>query len=197
MPPTDPIIPARRRVFDSVFSPASLEDFTSNRSAIGPTSSSPFSKSNSSQTRAQSTSHRRSRSSTATDPANTGDEPWHDQATWDRAWRTATRFLSVPDRELDLRVLGEDIEETRLLRHFNRHTRPSKDVTAALAFLTAPLSQGGTGAAQRSIIDWYGYEIRRHFLKNFRGSLHAVGYLLSFGGLGCCARIPNCLHCSF
>ncbi|PKY03245.1 anaphase-promoting complex subunit ApcB [Aspergillus campestris IBT 28561] len=178
MPPTDPIIPARRRVFESVFSPASLEDFTTNRSAIGPTSSSPFSsKSNTSQPRAQYAGHRRSRSSTAsqlTDPASTVDEPWHDQATWDRAWRAATRFLSVPDRELDIWVLGEDAEETRLLRHFNRHTRPSKDVSAALAFLTAPLSQGGPDAAQRSIIDWYGYEIRRHFLKNFRGSLHML-----------------------
>ncbi|KAE8153444.1 hypothetical protein BDV25DRAFT_28104 [Aspergillus avenaceus] len=74
------------------------------------------------------------------------------QTTWERAWRAATAFLSVPDRGAQ----GAEDYESKL---------PAKDVTDALAYLTS--SEDG----KRRMLDWYGGEIRRHFLKNFKAAL--------------------------
>jgi hypothetical protein len=115
--------PNRRRIFASVFPPASLEDPTPERKS-------------------------------SEDPG---------QGRWDRAWSVATTFLAIPDRGFE--GIEDDLSRA-----------PGKEVTKALAYLTdleATIGEEG----KRSIFDWYGGEVRRHFLKNFKGGLLNVSTL--------------------
>ncbi|KAA8644201.1 hypothetical protein EYZ11_004675 [Aspergillus tanneri] len=124
------VLPGRRRVFASVFSPTSPDDFR-----------------------------------TATLTTN---DPWPDQDTWDRAWHAATTFLMIPDNGF---ILGKRLSEIEFLRLSNRHKAPSKEVADALVYLTGEGREARADGEEHNIIDWYGNEIRRHFLKNFRDGL--------------------------
>jgi len=152
MPPTSTITTSRKRVFNSVFSaspapgPFSTTDSPSLKS-IDPLATS-----------------RSFEDSQLTEP----DEPGPDQETWDRAWDAATAFLAVPDRGFAALGAFEDIDEDVFLKRWNRHERPSRKTADALRVLVSQEQRG-------SIIDWYGQEIRRHFLKNFRNGLFDVG----------------------
>lgn len=103
-------------------------------------------------------------------PATT--EPAPDQPTWDASWRAATTFLAIPDNGF---FLATQLSEDELLRLSNRHQTPSKEVTGAMEYLIAQGRDGLAAKGRRSIIDWYGNEIRRHFLENFREGLFMVG----------------------
>ncbi|KAE8351301.1 hypothetical protein BDV28DRAFT_22281 [Aspergillus coremiiformis] len=75
-----------------------------------------------------------------------------DQVTWDRAWHAATAFLSIPDR--GFQAIEEDVSKV-----------PGKEVVDALAYLA---DKEVTNRDERSIFEWYGREMRRHFYKNFK-----------------------------
>ncbi|KAI9044114.1 anaphase promoting complex subunit 2 [Aspergillus affinis] len=98
-------------------------------------------------------------------------EPAHDQPEWDASWRAATAFLSIPDNGF---FLASQISEDEFLRLANRHQTPSKEVSGALEYLSAQTQDDLAETGRRSIIDWYGNEIRRHFLKNFREGLSTL-----------------------
>lgn len=92
----------------------------------------------------------------------------------DRAWHAATTYLAVPDRGLaELMDADEDVRETEFLKRWNRHGAPAKKTTDALAYLVSRESSSATEQGG-GIINWYGREIRRHFLKNFRDGLHEL-----------------------
>ncbi|PWY83663.1 hypothetical protein BO94DRAFT_468876 [Aspergillus sclerotioniger CBS 115572] len=186
---------SRRRVFGSVLPPASLEDFPS-AGAIGPTTSSLFSNFSSSLKSRDSTSL--FRSSITSDKTDV-DEPWLDQATWGRAWQAATTFLSIPDRGFEVLLRYEEIGEAEFLRLSNRDKKPSREVVEAFAYLIKFAVGLDVEDLQRSLLDWYGYEIRRHFLRNLRGGLFKVGSERSYARLmvligGLLQKIVQCLQ---
>ncbi|KAF7591640.1 hypothetical protein BBP40_001279 [Aspergillus hancockii] len=110
--------PNQRRIFASVFPPASLDDPKPKRKS-------------------------------SKDP---------DQGRWDRAWSVATKFLAIPDR--GFQRIEDDVPKA-----------PGNDVTNALTYLTDSEATIRGEGGKRSIFDWYGGEMRRHFLKNFKGEL--------------------------
>ncbi|OGM50131.1 anaphase-promoting complex subunit ApcB [Aspergillus bombycis] len=77
-----------------------------------------------------------------------------EQATGERAWLVATKFLSIPDQ--GFRGIENYVPKA-----------PGRELNDALAYLAA-------GAADReewSIYEWYGSEMRRHFYRNFKVGL--------------------------
>lgn len=95
---------------------------------------------------------------------------------WDRAWRTATSFLSTPDGEFEQLVLHNEGSEGEFLKQWNRHKKPSKEIRDALSYLIklSAVDADRDDGEPKSIIDWYGSEIRRHFLRNFKDELSVV-----------------------
>ncbi|KAL2815765.1 hypothetical protein BDW59DRAFT_176029 [Aspergillus cavernicola] len=91
-----------------------------------------------------------------------------DKRVWSRAWRLATTFLSLPDRDLESLVQYEELGEENFLELWNRQKKPSKETRDAFGYLIrASWPEGGA----KSVIDWYGSEIRLHFFRNFRKEL--------------------------
>ncbi|KAE8137566.1 hypothetical protein BDV38DRAFT_292772 [Aspergillus pseudotamarii] len=79
-----------------------------------------------------------------------------EQATWDRAWLAATKFLSIPDQ--GFRGIEDYVPKS-----------PGREVNDALAYLAA--DKGVADREEWSIFEWYGSEMRRHFYKNFKAGL--------------------------
>ncbi|KAE8365596.1 hypothetical protein BDV27DRAFT_126652 [Aspergillus caelatus] len=79
-----------------------------------------------------------------------------EQATWDRAWLAATKFLTIPDQGF---CSIEDYVPKA----------PGREVNDALAYLAA--DKGVADREEWSIFEWYGSEMRRHFYKNFKAGL--------------------------
>lgn len=166
---TVPLNASRRRVFGSVFSPASLQ-------ARPPTASG----SDHDQTQLasfQSTSSTVKTGSFASPQQERFAEAPHDRETWDQAWSTATAFLAVPDQGFAPIYDARETDGSEALKDWNRLTPPSKETAEALSYLTAAAQQGSTAygaTSSQSLIDWYGDEIRRHFLANLRSGLYEV-----------------------
>ncbi|KAJ5590020.1 hypothetical protein N7450_003992 [Penicillium hetheringtonii] len=152
---TVPLNTSRRRVFGSVFSPASLEarpplasSFDHDQAALASfQSTTSFATLKDSQTGSFYTALSQ----------ETPDTP-SDRETWDHAWAAATAFLSIPDFGFD------SIYEAR-------------ETADALSYLAAATQYSGTsqgGTASRDLFSWYGEEMRRHFLTNLREGLYEV-----------------------
>ncbi|KAL1853323.1 hypothetical protein Plec18167_005587 [Paecilomyces lecythidis] len=159
-----PLSIGRKRVFDSVFSPASLDH------APAPLLTTPLlsllaaDQSFDSATEIASSSQSRRLSGRDEDLA----------AAWDKAWNAATSFMSVPDRGFAVLEASDDMDETEFLKQWNRYDPPSKQTADALAYLlkSSPLSKiPQARPEEHDLFEWYGNEMRRHFLVNFRGSL--------------------------
>lgn len=170
---TAPLNLGRRRVFGSVFSPASLE--------AHPPLASSFDHDEAALASFQSTASL----STLKVDSQTGSfvsaqeaiDPLSNRETWDQAWSAATAFLSIPDHGFDHIYEARDTDGSDMLKDWNRLSPPSKETADALSYLAAAAQQtnsfyGGTGS--RDLFGWYGDEIRRHFLKNLRTGLYEV-----------------------
>lgn len=168
---TVPLNTGRRRIFGSVFSPASLE--------ARPPFASSF---DHDQTPAASFQSNASSSTIKTGPQTTSfvsaqQEPPIDREAWDRAWSAATAFLSVPDRGFAPIYESRDTDGSEALKEWNRLSPPSKETGEALAYLTAAAQYADTSlgvAGSKDLFSWYGDEIRRHFLTNLRTGLYEV-----------------------
>ncbi|KAJ5102686.1 hypothetical protein N7532_003215 [Penicillium argentinense] len=160
MASTVPLNVGRRRVFHSVFSPASIE---ARPPFADPTSQASFQSAASSST-------------VRTDPQSQSFTSLHEQApsdpeTWNRAWAAATAYLSIPDRGF------EDSEIVKRRERENTIPPPSRDTVEAFSYLLAAAkhtnaAQGGT--ASRDLCDWYSEEMRRHFLTNLQRRLREI-----------------------
>ncbi|KAL2870748.1 anaphase promoting complex subunit 2 [Aspergillus lucknowensis] len=145
MAPDSLICSSRSHIFSSVFTSTSLEDFISTGPLLVPETALDHS-----------TSYRDGKSANKT--------------TWDRAWRVATTFLSMPDEGFLPLIEIHDMGEAEFLKLWNRYKRPSRETKDAFEYLLRNSVQE-SGNVFGSIIDWYGCEIRRHFMRNFRGDL--------------------------
>jgi anaphase-promoting complex subunit 2 len=164
-----PLNASRRRVFGSVFSPASLQA----RPASAPGS-------DHDQTQLasfQSTSSTVKAGSFASPQQERFAEAPHDRETWDQAWSAATTFLAVPNQGFAPIYDARESDGSEALKDWNRLSPPSKETAEALSYLTASAQRGSTAyeaTSSKNLIDWYGDEIRRHFLANIRSGLYEV-----------------------
>lgn len=184
-----PLSKGRKRVFDSVFAPAPLEN-------ISPTPvATPVLGSN--------TAPGQSFGGFGGGGGGATEEPVPEQVTWDRAWHTATSFLSLPIegyKDVD-EILGDvNVEDTHdagqdgdgqehdLLKWWARQSPPSQEVYDALFYVVSPSSRGQMLRAKskgHDLKEWYMNEARRHFLACFAPVLFKVGlplHSLSFFG---------------
>ncbi|OJD22289.1 hypothetical protein ACJ73_06366 [Blastomyces percursus] len=161
-----PLSISRKRVFDSVFPPAPLSN-------ISPT---PVSSPVQSFTRPGETFD----SGYSQQGAHRSSEPEYvpEQVTWDRAWHTATSFLSIPDEGFRNSGDGDDDEtrdEETLLRRWAKGPPPQL-VSDSLFYVGADSSPGRAlrqASKEDDVKEWYLTEMRRHFLTNFQNFLVA------------------------
>ncbi|EFQ99046.1 anaphase-promoting complex subunit 2 [Nannizzia gypsea CBS 118893] len=155
-----------KRVFDSVFPPSLLSGISSAPDAtpiLGFTP--PGVPSGSIQT-----------SSNLEDAPAVSEEPEPEQVTWDRSWHIATAFLAIPDKRFKISNDGncdDHIGDRVLLKRWARDP-PSTKTRDSLYYVGADASQGRELRRDTKECDlktWYISETRRHFLKNFKGSL--------------------------
>lgn len=158
---TAPLNAGRKRVFGSVFSPASLEA----RPPYASTFETPFT---SFQSTASSSTIKTG--SQAASFVTAPQEP-PDREAWDHAWYAATAFLSVPDLGFAPIYAARETDGSEALKQWNRLSPPSKETGEALTYLTAVARHSST---KKDLFGWYADEIRRHFLTNLRGGLHEV-----------------------
>lgn len=91
---------------------------------------------------------------------------------WDRAWHVATTFLSLPNRGFEILATADDV--TTLLQS---HVAVSQETSDALSYLLSSSSRERSiqhHSQELDLIEWYGYEMRRHFLTNFRSGFVKV-----------------------
>lgn len=152
---------SRKRVFDSVFSPTSLKSLAPT-TAVTPASAFPPGK------------------RTAANESDVKiDESSPEQIIWDRAWHAATTFLSFPDRGFEVLTAG-DPDGAQSTSRLDSSSVPSREISDSLAYLLAPSSRGKAlraGLREHDLVEWYGNEMRRHFLTNFIASFVQVSVL--------------------
>ncbi|KAJ5745749.1 hypothetical protein N7520_010931 [Penicillium odoratum] len=174
---TIPLSAGRRRVFGSVFSPASLEARPPFASSSDETPLASFQSSSTVRNESFGSVHQ---------PSDNAS----DRQTWDQAWSAATAFLCVPDRGFAPIYDFRETDGSELLKEWNRLSPPSKETGEALAYLVAAAQHGHS--SQKNLFDWYGDEIRRHFLTNLRTEIFQV--LVSSEKEGLLRTIVDCLQ---
>lgn len=169
-----PLNAGRRRVFGSVFPPASLEARPPLTSTLYDQNPPASFQSHASSSTIKTEQH----SQSFTSPHEQSTDVSPDRESWDQAWTATTAFLSVPDRGFDPIYESRETDGSEALKKWNRLSPPSKETGEALAYLTTAAQQASTipgMAVPKDLFDWYGEEIRRHFLTNLRGGLYEVG----------------------
>ncbi|KAF3480368.1 anaphase-promoting complex subunit 2 [Arthroderma uncinatum] len=112
----------------------------------------------------------------ANKPAPSSEEPVPEQVTWDRAWHTATAFLTIPDKGFNVNSDGnsdDKIGDRTLLKRWARDP-PSTAIRDSLFYVGADASGGKgsrKGMKECDLKLWYMSETRRHFLTNFKDTL--------------------------
>lgn len=159
---TEPFTTTRTRVFGSVFSPASLE-------AYPPKSTSNFHEQTVASFQSTDSSSTFKADSQSTSFATIGgstDATSPEENTLDQARQAAREFLSVPDLGFELLYEFRNTDGSEVLKEWNRLSPPSNETAEALEHLmrTSPWS----------LFEWYGNDIRRHFLVNLRTGLSKV-----------------------
>ncbi|KAJ5160778.1 uncharacterized protein N7482_007782 [Penicillium canariense] len=168
---TYPLNAGRQRVFGSVFSPASLEARPPLASSLGsdqtPLASFQPNSSFSTVKTGSFTSLQHEQSAAA--PL--------DREKWDQAWSASTAFLAVPNQGFAPIYEARETDGSEALKEWSRLSPPSKETAEALSYLTAAAQQGSTSlgaTTPKNLFDWYGDEIRRHFLTNLRSGLYKL-----------------------
>lgn len=168
----------RKRVFNSVFAPISLKEHAPPTSTGEPAVPNRQPRSVGVQKERASSRREQPGQQTGGDRENRtnleSDKQSSESASRDRAWHFATDFLRFADCSInELFALDHDSAE---LSSQQRRVA-SRETSQALAYLLSR-SFRSTSQSQKwkeyDLIDWYGNEIRRHFLANFRASLVTV-----------------------
>ena len=163
-----PIAVGRNRILSSVFSRASDDISSPAAWALGLESLGQSSR--------RADPHSRRASNRPSD-TSTIDDSLLDQEKWDNAWNIATAFLSLPDPGFEAIIVSRGIDEAEFLRKWGCHDPTPDEIQEALAYLVAPLSRHGWLRPDKgtpNILTWYEFEMRKHFLKNFRDGLLKV-----------------------
>ena len=165
---TSPIAVGRNRILGSVFSRASDDSSSPAAWALGLESLGQSSRS---------ADPHLCRSLNRPSDASTIDDSLIDQEKWDEAWNIVTTFLSLPDPGFEAIIALGRADEVEFLKKWGCQDSTPDNVQEALAYLVAPLSHHGWLRPDKgtpNILNWYEFEMRRHFLKNFRDGLLEV-----------------------
>jgi anaphase-promoting complex subunit 2 len=165
---------SRKRVFDSVFSPTSLKDIAPTPAA---TPVSTFTAPGQPFGSVATTAPQGQPSSSKSDVKIEESSP--EQITWDRAWHAATTLLSIPDRGFEVLKAPGESHGAHSPSRLDPSSLPSREISDSLAYLLSPSSRGKAlraGLKEHDLVEWYGNEMRRHFLTNFRASFVQVCY---------------------
>ncbi|KAJ5762110.1 uncharacterized protein N7511_005492 [Penicillium nucicola] len=175
---TVPLNVGRKRVFGSVFSPASLEAPTKSKSTPKHETE-----------RTPTSSFHSSTGSTSTFKADSfatvaGPTDSLDEETLEQARLAASDFLSVPNLGFQLLYDYRNTDGSEVLKQWNRLSPPSKETAEALECLVRNCPW--------TLFDWYGCDIRKHFLVNLRDGLSQL--LRSSEKEGLLRTIVDCLQ---
>lgn len=174
---------SQRRVFDSVFPPASLKDIAPTPTAtplLGHTSPGQAfgfgfglqPQTSSGHEHASLTASHGHGSSGVED----GDDGSPEQVVWNRAWHAATSSLSFPDHGFQA-LMETDLTENGMYERWSPSNLGSREARAAFMYLLSPSSQGRhlrRDSGEDDLLKWYDLEIRRHFLTNFKSGFVMV-----------------------
>lgn len=85
-------------------------------------------------------------------------EVYPEQVVWDRAWHSATSFLTLPRRDFVLQKQQRDLDA--FAAHYNK---PTKNAVDAIRYVISngPAEQG---TERKSLVVWYRDHVRGHFL---------------------------------
>jgi anaphase-promoting complex subunit 2 len=161
---TVPLNVGRRRVFGSVFSPASLEGSAKSKSTPKHENDQTPTTSFHSSTGSTSTFKADSLPTSFATVGGSTDSP--DEETLEQARRAASEFLSVPNLGFQLLYDYRNSDGSEVLKQWNRLSPPSKETAEALECLVRNCPW--------TLFDGYGCDIRRHFLVNLRDGLSQV-----------------------
>jgi anaphase-promoting complex subunit 2 len=100
--------------------------------------------------------------------SNEASDAYPEQIVWDRAWHSATSFLTLPGRDFVLRRQQRDLDA--FATYYNK---PSKSVVESIRYVVSA-GQAERGRECESLVEWYRDHVRGHFLAYSRNSLLQV-----------------------
>lgn len=160
-----PLSIGRKRVFDSVF------PRPQNTSYFRTSDSFPFAPPNANVVYSDKSRERAQKKEAQQQQQQLRDtEKWADQETWDRAWQTATEYLSLDNGSLRHDVMDDKLEDETILKRFAKEA-PSQFVSDSIFYVGADASPGRElriGLKECDLREWYMSGARRHFLENFK-----------------------------
>jgi anaphase-promoting complex subunit 2 len=151
----------RKRVFDSVFPSSRLKDLAPTPSATPVLGQTEFSQ-----------SFGGPLSSPYSQSPIEALDAYPEQIVWDRAWHSATSFLTLPGRDFVGQTLQRDLDA--FTAHYNK---PSKGVTESIHYVASNQCADRAQEPNRkheSIVEWYTDHVRGHFLAYSKPSLLRV-----------------------
>ena len=94
---------------------------------------------------------------------------------WNRAWHTATSFLSLPDELITFRTAN--LSPTVLQATWIKQPQP--EALEAIKYLLFTSKQGPSDCLSSGddLVDWYIHEVRMHFLTFVQPGINLVGIL--------------------
>lgn len=151
----------RKRVFDSVFPATRLKDLAPTPAATPILGSAEFGQ----------TPRDPAISSPPHGPLETSDA-YPEQVIWDRAWHSATSFLTLPTQDFVVQRQQQDLDA--FAAHY---AKPSKNVVQSIRYVTSRQMEEparGQKSERESIVEWYSDHVRMHFLTHSKPSLLRV-----------------------
>lgn len=136
-----------KRVFDSVFPSSCLKDLNPTPAATPVLGQAEFGQSFGGPS-----------ISSVSPPSTEGSEAYPEQVVWDRAWHSATSFLTLPGRDFVLQRQQRHLDT--FAAHYNK---PTKSVVDSIRYVIAN-GQAERGRERESLLAWYRDHVRGHFL---------------------------------
>lgn len=147
----------RKRVFDSVFPSSRLKDLAPTPAATPVLAQTEFGQSFGSPA-----------SLTISHSPIEASEAYPEQVIWDRAWHSATCFLTLPRKDFVTHSQPQDLDA--FAAHYNK---VSKSLSQSIRYVVS--KQAAEQKTEReSIRDWYTDHVREHFLAYSKSSLLRV-----------------------
>jgi anaphase-promoting complex subunit 2 len=149
----------RKRVFDSVFPSSRLKGLAPTPSATPVLGQTEFGQSFGGP----------DRFSFSSSPVEASDA-YPEQVIWDRAWHTATSFLTLPGLDF-LQLAREQLDSFAA-----RYSKVSKNTLESIQYVASKRAEQSPGqkSDRENLMDWYSDHVQRHFLAYSKPSILQV-----------------------
>ena len=97
---------------------------------------------------------------------------------WERAWHSATAFLSL--RHVPVSTLDDVQDEESLGRQYFKAC--SLEVSSSIRYLVSERARGGrllAGRQEDNLVDWYNQEVGRHYIQHQLPQIHKVRLVIT------------------